>query len=380
MSDAAALPLTGLQVVDLTSNIAAPWAGAILRDLGADVRHVESPAGDDSRRMSPVMETASAYFHVVNRGKQVVRLDLHDPGDRARLDAFLTAADVFLTNLRPDTLERHALDAASLARSHPRLIHAALSAYGPVGGERQQPGYDAVLQARTGVAAVTGEPAGDPVRAGVSILDMGAGTWLALAVLAALLRRERTGLGGSVTTSLFETGASWVSYHVAAHQVTGHESGRHGSRHPAFSPYGFFRTADGLLCLGIGGDGLFRRLCDALGCPELADDERAADNTSRVRHREWLQGRLEDVLSSAGAQTWVQRLRHTGLPVEMVQVPEDLLEDPQAEALDLFGTLAESGAVGVPPVRVPRLPFTIDGRRPPLGGGVTAPPRPPCPA
>lgn len=380
MSDAAALPLTGLRVVDLTSNIAAPWAGAVLSDLGADVVHVESPGGDDSRRMSPQMGPASAYFHVVNRGKQVVRLDLHDAADRLDLDGHLAHADVFLTNLRPDTLDRLGLDSDTLALRHPRLIHAALSAYGPVGVERQRPGYDAVLQARTGVAAVTGEPDADPVRAGVSILDMGAGTWLALAVLAALLRRERTGLGGSVTTSLFETGASWVSYHLVAHQVTGQASSRHGSRHPAFSPYGFFRAADGLLCLGIGGDGLFQRLCAALGCPELAEDERAADNDARVRHREWLRSQIESVLGSASAQSWVERLRDTGLPVEMVRLPEDLLTDPTADALEVFGTLAESGMVGARSVRVPRLPFAIDRQRPPLGGDLTAPQRPRCPA
>ncbi|MDI1289214.1 MAG: CoA transferase, partial [bacterium] len=145
-------PLSGVRVIDLTSNVAAPFGGAVLADLGADVVHVEGPAGDDCRRMSPVMGESSAYFHVVNRNKTGLVLDIRVAADRERLYGLLADADVFLCNLRPGKLEKYGLDSAALRARFPRLIHATLSAYGSQGDERDKPGYDAVLQARTGIA------------------------------------------------------------------------------------------------------------------------------------------------------------------------------------------------------------------------------------
>lgn len=355
------LPLTGVRVVDLTSNVAAPWAGAVLADLGADVVHVEGPAGDDSRRMAPRTGDTSAYFHVVNRNKSVRRLDIRVAAGRAELDALIAAADVLVTNLRPGKLAAHGLDAESLGTRHPRLVHAALSAYGGSGPERDRAGYDAVLQARTGVAQVTGRADGPPVRAGVSILDVGAGTWLALAVVSALLRRERTGRGGAVATSLFETGATWVAYHVAAHQVSGQASGRYGSGHPAFAPYGIFATADGQVCLGIGGDDLYRRLCDALPAPHLRDDPRYRTNPDRVANADALRADLEAVLATLTADEVSRRLAAAGLPADVLQSPEDLLHDPQAAAV---GVMVEDRTPDGLALRFPGLPITFDGVRP----------------
>ena len=355
------LPLAGIRVVDLTSNIAAPFAGAVLADLGADVVHVEAPAGDDSRRMAPCLGATSAYFHVVNRNKTVRRLDLRAPEGRSELDALLAHADVLLTNLRPGKLAGHHLDADSLSTRYPRLIHGSLSAYGHEGSERDRAGYDAVLQARTGIAHVTGAADGPPVRAGVSVLDVGAGTWLALAVLAALFRREQTGRGGAVTTSLFETGASWVAYHVAAFEVSGQPSSRHGSGHPAFAPYGIFDTADGQICLGIGGDELFRRLCQALGAPELIDDPRYLTNPARVAAAAELRDDLQRILGGFTSHDAVRCLTDAGVAADVVQAPEDLLHDPQAEATGLMvDVLTPTGAA----LRFPGLPITVDGIRP----------------
>lgn len=351
-------PLDGITVVDLTSNVAAPFASAVLADLGASVVHVEGPRGDDCRRMAPVRGDSSAYFEVVNRGKDVVVLDVRTAEGRARLDALLDDADVFVTNLRPGKLEGLRLDAASLERSHPRLIHASLSAYGPTGPERDKPGYDAVLQARTGIAAVTGTADGPPVRAGVSILDVGAGTWLALAVVTALYERAQTGRGGAVATSLFETGASWVAYHVAAHEVTGQPSRRHGSGHPAFAPYGIFATGSGEICLGIGGDALFARLCEAIGRPDLLTDDRFVTNAERSANAVALRTELERTLAEASADEWADRLGGAGLPVDAVQRPEDLLTDPQADRTGILVDLPGTD------LRVPGLPVTFDGVRP----------------
>jgi len=357
----ASLPLSGLKVVDLTSNIAAPFAGAILADLGADVVHVESLSGDDSRRMAPRIGNTSAYWQVVNRNKSIKHMDIRIADDKKALDSLLSEADIFITNLRPSKLEKNGLDAATLRARYPRLIHAALSAYGAVGEERDRAGYDAVLQSRTGIAAVTGSHDGPPVRAGVSVLDVGAGTWLALGVITALLEREKTGVGSEVSTSLFETGANWVAYHVAANQISKEESGRYGSGHPAFAPYGIFSTATEQVCIGIGGDELFRKLCVALGREELAANEKFATNVNRVANDSELRGILEQVLSTLEARSVVERLEQHGVACDIVQKPEALLEDPQAAATQI---LLSTEVEGFGELKFPGIPLTFNGNRP----------------
>ena len=355
------LPLHGVKVVDLTANIAGPFAGAVLADLGADVLHIESITGDDSRRMAPTMGDASAYWYVVNRGKRVIALDLRDQTDRATLDELISSCDVFITNLRPGKLEHLGLDATSLRAVHPSLIHGSLSAYGHVGDERDRAGYDGVLQARTGIASVTGEHDGPPVRAGVSILDVGSGTWLALGVIAALLHRERTGEGCDVGTSLFETGMNWVGYHVAAHQVSGEVSARFGSGHPAFAPYGIYAVADGQVCLGIGSDALFAKLCAVLACEELTADPRFSSNEARVQHDALLRGELEQRFSTESARTLVAKLVAAGLPCDVVQRPEELLTDQQARAVSAFRQVSVGDDHEI---EIPGLPIRLNGERP----------------
>jgi crotonobetainyl-CoA:carnitine CoA-transferase CaiB-like acyl-CoA transferase len=353
--------LSGVRVVDLTSNVAAPFGSAVLADLGAEVMHVEGPHGDDCRRMSPVAGHGSAYFTVVNRNKSGMQLDIRIPGDREVLDGLVADADVFVTNLRPGKLLGLGLDADTLTARFPRLIHAALSAYGEEGAERDKPGYDAVLQGRTGIASVTGESDGPPVRAGVSILDVGAGTWLALGILAALYRREVTGQGGSVATSLLETGASWVAYHISAHQVSGEPSRRHGSGHPAFSPYGIFATGAGEICIGVGGDQLFSKLCITLDRQDLTTDERFRTNEARARYADVLRQELERTLAQKGATEWAADLGRAGLPVDAVQRPEDLLTDPQVGEMGILQSIP--GPTG-DPILLPGLPLRFDHQRP----------------
>lgn len=355
------LPLQGVRVVDLTSNIAAPFAGAILADLGADVVHVESRTGDDSRRMAPRIGEISAYWQVVNRNKSVLRLDIREMEDRAQLEDLLSSADVFLTNLRPDKLKKNGLDYQSLKQKFPRLVHAALSAYGAEGEESNRAGYDAVLQSRTGIAEITGTADGPPVRTGVSVLDVGAGTWLALAVITALYQRQTTGVGESVATSLFETGANWVAYHVAANQVTSQPSGRFGSGHPAFSPYGIFPTKTSQICIGIGGDSIFQNFCKAIDLEHLIEDEKFATNPSRVANDKELRSIIENKLANFSAEALVRTLDAAGIACDIVQRPEDLLSDKQALAnkvmlqqeVEDFGTLL-----------FPGLPITFNGERP----------------
>ncbi len=301
LTEAANLPLSGLQVLDLTLNIAGPFATMILGDLGADVTKVEPPPhGDDARRMAPTYGDASAYFLAINRNKRSVMLDLRQSGERDRFWSLLVAADVFVTNLRAKNLREFGLTYQEVHAAAPSLVYADISGYGNSGLEVDRAGYDMVLQARSGLMSVNGEAGGPPARVGVSVLDMGAGIWLALGVLAALQERQRTGLGTQVSTSLLETGASFMGYDVAAFELTGEVRGRRGTEHPAFGPYGVFPCKDEtFLAIGVGSDRLFNRLATALDCRHWLDDPRFSDNTGRVAHREALRQLLELLLQRA---------------------------------------------------------------------------------
>jgi len=355
------LPLAGIKVLDATSNIAGPWGGTVLGDLGADVLKIETPSGDPSRFMAPVDQDRSAYFHVVNRNKEVVTIDLKSEDGRAKLQELLGGCDVFLTNFLPAQLEKFGLTPAELRKLHPQLIIGNLSSYGSQGPSSSWPGYDATLQARTGIMNVTGEPSGQPVRAGVSILDLGAGTWLALGILAAIVKRDRTGLGSLVETSLYETGATWVSYHLAAFELTGEPSVRSGSGHPAFSPYGIFATQKGDICIGVGNNAIFAKLCTAIGRAELSSDALYKENRDRVKNVSTLKNEIEQGLHSHPASHWVKVLCESGVAAEEVRQPEELLTDGQAESMGVLINYPDN-TTGVKVV--PGLPLRFDGKRP----------------
>ena len=356
LTNDAPLPLAGVVVVDLSSNIAAPFGAAILADLGAEVVHIEPPAGDDSRRMSPTKGDASAFFYVVNRNKSFATLDLRLQKDRESLFEMLGEADVLVSNLRPFKLVELGLDEKTLAATFPGLVTAFINAYGPHPDELDQAGYDGVIQARTGIVGVTG--ATEPARAGVSILDMGSGMWLAIGVLAALYQKSITGLGSSISTSLFETGVNWSAYHLLAHQFTGEASTRAGTGHPAFFPYGLFPTRDGQVMIGVGGDAVFTRLANSIGLPELITDPRFATNSSRVVHQNELKEIISLAFSNYSNAELVKVLRLADVPSDLLALPEDLLNDPAASQ-----QLAKV-VVNEQHLMMPSLPLRINGEYP----------------
>ena len=357
------LPLFGVKVLDATSNIAGPFSGAVLADLGAEVIKIETPSGDPARAMAPIDGDRSAYFHVVNRNKSAVSIDLKSKDGRAKLDEMLDGCDVFLTNFLPERLQALNLTSQELRAKRPRLIFGNLSSYGIEGPDAAAPGYDATVQARTGIMHVTGEPDGNPVRAGVSVLDIGGGMWLAIGVLAALVKRDRTGEGSVVETSLFETGALWVSYHLSANQLTGKASVRSGAGHPAFSPYGLFSTSTGTLCIGVGNDNIFAKLCALIDRKDLLTDARFTTNSDRVAHASALKIEIEKALASHDAVHWAQVLCGGGVPADRVSLPEDLRNDPQAEAMGILLNYPDSSTKVE---QIPGLPLRFDGERPPI--------------
>lgn len=351
--------LRGVRVLEMGQNLAGPFAGSILADLGADVVKIEKPEGDDARYWGPALtEKACASFHLMNRNKASVVLDLKGEADRASLTAMLSEADVFVHNMRPGSMKVLGLDAASLIERHSRLIYCDMSAFGHIGPMRDRPGYEPLMQAFAGLVSVNGHPDGPPARLGASVVDLGTGMWAAIGILAALVRRERTGSGCIINTSLLETALVWAGGHAASFMSSGQLPERHGSGHPMIVPYQAFETADGPLVVAPGNDRLFRALAAALGHPEWSEDPRFSSNEARRRHREEIVGLVAGCLRDMPMREARDRLDRAGVPNAPINTIPQVLSDPQVRAL---GLLQEIPGLNFP---ITGFPVSFDGERP----------------
>ena len=362
--------LRGVRVLDLSTIVAGPAASMILADLGADVIKVERPgSGEDGRAMGPHRGPWGAYFTALNRGKRSIAIDIRKPAGRETVLRIAATCDVLLENFRGGKAAALGLDESTVRARRPDIIYASLSAYGPGGPDYTRPGYDAILQARTGIMSITGTGSltGDdmPIRSGVSILDLGTGVWMALGVVAALLERQRSGKGQRVDSSLFQTGVMLMSYHLLYRQFAGLNPRPQGSRHTAFAPYGAFQAADGTIMIGISGDKAFRRLCQALGTPEWADDPRFRTNADRVRNTVELDECITEILRPHPVSHWTAVFDRFDVANDPVQNPGEVMEDRQVAALEL---LAQVELAGHEPALLPRLPIGLSLNPPAVQG------------
>lgn len=347
--------LSGIRVLDLSTIVAGPATSMILADLGADIIKVERPGtGEDGRAMGPHRGEWGAYFTALNRGKRSIALDIRRPAGRDAVLRIASTCDVFLENFRGGKAAQFGLDETAVRARKPDIIYASLSAYGPNGPDYKRPGYDAILQARTGIMSVTGDGGEMPVRSGVSILDMGTGVWTALGILAALFERQRSGRGQRVDASLFQTGVMFMSYHLLYRQFVGVNPKPQGSRHTAFAPYGAYSAADGAIMIGISSDQAFRRLVEALGKPELADDTRFRTNQERVRNTPELDQILSGVLALQPRSHWTAALDACDVANDPVQTPDQVMTDRQVAALQ---QLEQIELPGQESALSPRLPL-----------------------
>lgn len=331
----------------------------ILADLGAEVIKVERPeVGDDARHMGPYLERWGAYFVAINRGKRSIVVDLRRKEGKALLLKLVAKSDVFLESFRGGKAASLGLDEETVRSVQPQIIYASLTAYGPRGPEYEKSGYDALLQARTGILSVTGTEEGTPVRAGVSLLDMGSGMWVALGVIAALLERQRSGRGQRVEGSLFQTGVMWLAYHVLARQMSGKDPTPQGTRHPAFAPYGDFPTADGTVLIGVSNDRLFAKLCAALGRVGWVQEPRFATNPTRVQNRPQLEQEMAAVLRERSTAEWLVEFDRHGVPSSPVQNIGQLLNDTQLAAIGQLEQVGLPHPIGAS-LRLPRLPLEL---------------------
>jgi crotonobetainyl-CoA:carnitine CoA-transferase CaiB-like acyl-CoA transferase len=370
-------PLAGARVLDLTTSIAGPYCAEILAALGADVIKVERPdTGDDGRAWGPPFwDGESTMFLSVNAGKRSLALSLADERGRDVVLRLAETADVFLQGLRPGRAEALGLGPEPLRAQSPSLVYCSIGAYGRTGPLKDEPGYDALMQAAGGLISVTGEPGTAGARVGSSLIDMGTGMWAALGVVSALLERERTGIGGVVDTSLYETALGYVGYHLVGYLADGTVPRPEGSAFPMVAPYQVLPTRDGELMVGGGNDRLYAALCDTLELPELIADERFRTNRDRVRNRDELIELLSERLRERETADWQERLRQAGVPSAPVADIADVVQAEQTEALAMLQPLAHPTVAGL---RLPALPLSFDAERathrlpPPLLGEHTA--------
>ena len=313
-------PLGGLRVVDLSRVLAGPYCTMMLADLGADVVKIERPGeGDETRTWGPPYAGGeAAYFLSVNRSKRSVAVDLKHAAGRTLALELCSRADVVIENFRPGAAERLGLHTAAIRARNPAIVYCSITGFGPR-EPRNRPGYDFVVQAESGLMAITGEPDGAPAKVGVALVDVLTGLHAAVAIVASLRRREVTGTGDRIEVSLLDSAFSSLVNVAQSALVTGTEPERYGNAHASIVPYQPFRAADGWIVVAAANDGLFTRLCGTLGLSELTADERFATNASRVRNRAALIPLLEDAFVARSADEWVIALDAAGVPAGKIR-------------------------------------------------------------
>lgn len=357
--------LTGTRVLACENGLAGPLCTRLLADLGADVVKIERPGvGDVTRGWDSVARGESSGFVWMNRGKRSVELDVKDESARPALERLIAASDVFLQNYTPGWAARVGLDEASVRALRPDIVYTEISGYGQDGPYAERNAYDLVVQGEAGLISVTGSPE-EPARVGVSICDVGAGSYAAVATAAALARRARTGEGERVSVSLFDTMVDWLGYFAHVWWHKGEVPERTGMRHPHFCPYGPYPAGDGrLFGFAVLSSEHWRALClEVVDRPDLHEDERFATNESRVAARHELEAELVRSFAARGAEEWLERLQAARVPCGAVNAIPEVFEHPQ---LEHNGLIVD---IGSPVGTIPTVgnPFLVAGERPGLG-------------
>jgi crotonobetainyl-CoA:carnitine CoA-transferase CaiB-like acyl-CoA transferase len=359
-------PLSHVKVLDLSRILAAPWAAQILADLGAEVIKVERPgAGDDTRSWGPPFlkdaqgkDTKEAgYYLAVNRGKRSITLSLDKPQAQRIVRELALQADIVLENYKAGTLARYGLDEASLRKINPRLIYCSVTGFGQTGPRRDQPAYDFLIQAMGGLMSVTGEkdgkPGGGPQKVGVPIVDLMTGMYAAVSVLAALARRNETGVGGYVDIAMLDVQVATLANQAMNYLVSGKVPRRNGNAHPNIQPQDVYSCADGDVILVVGNDGQFAKLCQVFGQPEWASDARFANNAQRVRNIGELSALLRDAFGEWEREKLIAALDAAGVPCGPINTVADVFKEPQVHARDMLRHVPHPAGVDVPLVASP---------------------------
>lgn len=364
-------PLSQVRVLDLSRVLAGPWAGQNLADLGAEVIKVERPkTGDDSRTFGPPWvkdrkgrETKdSAYFTSANRGKKSITVNVAAPQGQALIRAMARECDVLIENYKHGDLARYGLGYNDLKSVNPRLVYCSITGFGQTGPYRERPGYDFMIQGMGGMMSITGEPdgvtgdpgaGGGPQRAGVPIADIITGMYASIAICAALVSREQTGAGQHLDLALLDSQIALLAYQNTNYFSTGKAPGRIGNLHPNIVPYQPFRSSDGEVIVACGNDNLFRKFCDAAGCPELATDARFATNGKRVENRAEMTRLIQEIFRKKSTAEWLALLDSAGVPNGPINDIAQVFEEPQVKARGVRIELEHAVAGKLPLVASP---------------------------
>lgn len=354
------LPLEGFTVIELGHSVAAPYAGEILGDLGADVIKIEKADGDDARKWAPPFwYDMSSTFQSLNRNKRSAVVNLRDAKEREALRRLIVEqADVVVQNLRPGSAEELGLDAQTLRLLKPELIYCNIGAFGAAGPMKDRPGYDPLMQAFAGMMSITGEPDQRPVRVGTSIIDMAAGMWSVIGVLSALLQRKAGAGGATIDTSLYETALAWMCYHAANFQASGELPVRQGSGAAMIVPYRGYATKNGFIVIAAGNDKLFAALSNVLKHPEWPKDDRFKTNPERVKNQVVLYAAIEELIREKTSEEWQALLDEAEVPNAPMQTIAQVLAHPQTKALEMMQESPDGR------ITLLGLPLSFDGVRP----------------
>src|SRR5918994_1886956 len=368
MVEGSKLPLAGVKVLDLSRVLSGPYSTMVLGDLGADVIKVEHPQrGDDTRHWGPPFAgegeaRESAYFLAVNRNKRSIGVDLKDSEGLERVKKLATGADVVIENWRRGSLEKLGLGFEALRATNHALIYCSITGFGP-GPDEERPGYDFLVQARGGVMGITGQPGGEPTKVGVAISDIVCGLFASNAILASLHRRTVTGEGARIEVPLFESTLGWLANRGQEYLTSGEETGLIGNAHPSIVPYQTFDASDKPLVVAVGNNTQFANLCEVVGRPGLAEDERFATNPDRVANREALIPELQREFGGRSANEWADELRAAGVPSGPVNTLADVMAD---EHLLGSGMLQDLDHPSAGHLEMLASPVLVDGERLPI--------------
>ncbi|MDA1016417.1 MAG: CoA transferase [Planctomycetota bacterium] len=373
-SDASkAAPLAGLKVLDLTRVLAGPYCTMILSDLGADVVKIERPnSGDEARGFGPFLPSgASAYFASLNRGKSSMALDLKVDSDRETFLRLARQADVLVENFRPGVMESLGFGPDQLREINPRLVFASASGFGQTGPYRNRPAYDVIIQAMSGLMSITGHSADQPARVGASISDIVTGMFTAIGILAALRQRDQTGRGSTLDIAMLDSTVAILENAIARFDVTGKPPEPIGTRHPSITPFQSFPTRDGAIVIAAGNEGLWTKLCDVLGAPELATHPQLATNALRTEHQPLLENLVSIRTETQTTQEWLVQMSAAGIPCGPIQTLDQVVNDEQLVARGMFRQLTtaanETFLAAASPIRIDGQSPEIATRAPEIG-------------
>jgi len=321
--------LEGIKILDLSRALAGPYCTMLLGDMGADVIKIERPGkGDDSRAWGPpFIEGESAYFLSVNRNKKSITLNLKSKKGKEILFKLIKISDVLIETNRPGVMEKLGLSFEEVKEVNPKIVYCSISGFGQTGPYKLRPGFDQVIQGMGGLMSITGEENRPPIKVGVAITDVGAGMYAAIGILAALLRRNKTGEGEYIDVSMLDGTISWLTYQSGRYFASGEVPKPMGSGHPLIVPYQAFKTKDIYINIAVGNDSLWRKFCETMGL-DIADDPKFSTNAKRVENKEELIKILNEILSKKTGKELLEILNKAGIPCGPIYKLNDMFSDP----------------------------------------------------